>query len=95
MDILLKLQNWYKSECDGMWEHGYGIDIGTLDNPGWHVKVDLIGTNLESKHFEEINTDNSVDDWIICKIENKKFIGYGDSQKLKEILQIFLEWAIK
>lgn len=29
------LQKWYKSQCDGDWEHEYGIKIETVDNPGW------------------------------------------------------------
>jgi Immunity protein 53 len=26
------LQKWYQSQCDGDWEHGKGIQIGTLSN---------------------------------------------------------------
>ena len=33
--------NWYKTNCDGDWEHSYGITLQTLDNPGWHLTVDL------------------------------------------------------
>lgn len=33
MDILKWLENWYSSNCDGDWEHLYGITIRTLDNP--------------------------------------------------------------
>jgi hypothetical protein len=32
--ILPKLQTWYTEECNGDWEHQFGVDIGTLDNPG-------------------------------------------------------------
>ena len=27
------LQSWYQSQCDGDWEHEFGIRIETLDNP--------------------------------------------------------------
>ncbi len=40
-DILAWLQDWYRSRCDGTWEHSYGVKIDTLDNPGWLVTVDL------------------------------------------------------
>jgi hypothetical protein len=33
-DLLKRLQDWYVSQCDGGWEHTYGISIDTLDNPG-------------------------------------------------------------
>jgi hypothetical protein len=33
-DLLRWLQDWHAGQCDGDWEHSYGVDIGTLDNPG-------------------------------------------------------------
>ncbi|WP_203237204.1 Imm53 family immunity protein [Streptomyces gilvosporeus] len=37
LDPLSSLTAWYTSQCDGGWEHEYGIRIETLDNPGWSV----------------------------------------------------------
>ena len=45
-NILIWLQNWYDKQCDGDWEHTYGIQIGTMDNPGWSVKISLIHSGL-------------------------------------------------
>lgn len=39
--MLKWLENWYSSNCDGDWEHGYGIRIETLDNPVWAVRINL------------------------------------------------------
>src|SRR5260221_4160816 len=39
MTALSDLENWYRSQCNGEWEHGEGITIGTLDNPGWSIQV--------------------------------------------------------
>ena len=33
--VFQRLQKWYKSQCNGDWEHSFGIKIETLDNPGW------------------------------------------------------------
>jgi hypothetical protein len=33
-EILPWLQGWYATQCDGDWEHEYGVSIETLDNPG-------------------------------------------------------------
>ncbi len=49
--ILRKLQNWYAAECDGDWEHQYGIKIDTIDNPGWRVEIEL---NFTSKRYYEL-----------------------------------------
>lgn len=33
-DLVKRLERGYRSQCDGDWEHGEGVEIGTLDNPG-------------------------------------------------------------
>ena len=45
-DNLIWLINWYTSHCDGDWEHIFGIKIGTLDNPGWHIQISIEETEL-------------------------------------------------
>ena len=97
MNTILQLQDWYKSECNGDWEHQCGVQIETLDNPGWSVTIDLEDTDLENKPFSETSYGMEVDDpetsdWLLCKVENKSFKGVGGSDKLEEIIQCFLEW---
>ena len=87
------LENWYSSQCDGSWEHFYGIKIETLDNPGWAVEIDLCETELINKPFVEIDRDISDNDWLSCRLQNNKFEGFGDASKLYEILEIFRKWV--
>jgi hypothetical protein len=56
---LRKLQLWYSKQCDGSWEHHYGVSIDTLDNPGWTVVVDLTGTDLQSMQMESITEEKN------------------------------------
>jgi len=84
------IQNWYLSQCNGEWEHSYGVAIDTLDNPGWVVKIDLNKTPWEKAHFEELKFERAPDDWVRCLKEDAQFKGYGDSQKLELILNHFL-----
>ena len=93
MNVFDWLVEWYKSCCDGNWEHSYGIKIGALDNPGWSVKINLNWTDLEEKSFKEIAIDNGDNDWIFCKVEDKEFRGYGDPDKLNSLIEIFKNWA--
>jgi hypothetical protein len=93
MSVLKDLQNWYESQCGKNWEDQFGVEIGTLDNPGWEVAIDLADTGLESKAFQEIKSLGDEKDWIRCWVEGKRFHGVGGPQKLEEILGIFLEWA--
>ena len=79
--------------CDGDWEHCYGVKIDTSDNPGWIVEIDIIDTPLENKPFDTIHYGETDHDYLICKIENGKFEGFGDVTKLENILNCFLNWA--
>ena len=47
LSLIEWLQNWYKEQCNGEWEHVRGVTIETLGAPGWLVTVDLAGTPLE------------------------------------------------
>lgn len=93
MDMINWLQNWYQENCDGYWEHMFGIKIDTLDNPGWNVLIDLSDTPLEDKIFEEKKQYIDDDNWIFCIVKDGIFQGSGDSNKLGQILKIFREWA--
>ncbi len=88
-NVLKWLQDWYFSECNGDWEHSFGIKISTIDNPGWSVKIDLKETNLENMKVEHVLIENSEDDWYAYKIDNSKFESWGDPTKLEIMLEIF------
>ena len=99
MNTIQRLQQWYLYECNGDWEHTYGVQVGTLDNPGWLVDIDLHDTSVENTPFptiqygigaESIEDDNN---WLLCEVDNKVFKGRGGPEKLDEILTIFLDWA--
>lgn len=64
---LERLQDWYSSNCDDDWEHQYGIEIGTLDNPGWALKVDLNGASLEEVPLPEVKDRYEHEtEWLRC-----------------------------
>ncbi len=88
-----RLQAWYVAECNGEWEHTYGIVIETLDNPGWRVQVDLTETSLQSKVFEALVRETSPQDWIDCRVKDGAFQGHGGASNLEEVINIFLDWA--
>lgn len=93
METLERLQNWYASQCDGDWEHYQGVFIENIDNPGWMVTIDLIETELKDKSFETVQIERTENNWIICRVEEKKFKGDGGPYNLTELLEIFLAWA--
>jgi hypothetical protein len=93
MDALTWLQDWYLSQCDGDWEHSHGIDIGTLDNPGWRVEIRVAETELEGRPFVVVRANRAEHDWIDCRVEDGVFKGFGGPLKLTEILDVFRRWA--
>jgi hypothetical protein len=99
MNPLNEIQEWYYSQCNGDWEHSYGVKISNLDNPGWAVNIDLCETELEDIDFPqysyglEEHAESSGDDWLLCRRIGNSFEGRGGPYKLTEILDTFLKWA--
>ncbi|HEV3269419.1 MAG TPA: immunity 53 family protein [Candidatus Rhabdochlamydia sp.] len=93
-DDFLWLQKWYQARCNGNWEHDRRIHLGTIDNPGWSLTIDLEDTELENKNFQEINDiHRSEKDWTVCRVKNTKFEAYGGVENLPGILKVFRYWA--
>jgi hypothetical protein len=75
------------------------VKINTLDNPGWTIEINLEGTDLEEKTFAEHSygvgddAEGSGDEWLVCKVEDNKFIAAGGPRKLEEMIEVFLSWA--
>ena len=90
LEIIEKLQQWYSTQCDGEWEHQYGVTINTVDNPGWIVSIDLTGTELHNVNMEKYQQDLGENNWIFCEIRDQTFMGSGDPSKLGAILEHFL-----
>jgi hypothetical protein len=90
---LVRLQKWFEERCDGTWEQESGVNIETLDNPGWSVTVDLEGTSLENARFAPVTESRSEHDWVECRVQAAQFQGYGGPLNLEEVLTRFLDWA--
>ena len=96
MTIIDEFQRWYLGQCDGDWEHQYGIKIQTIDNPGWRISIDLAETPLSERAFPETQFQGEVgDDWYVCKVIDKKFEGACGPARLDRVISIFLDWAYK
>lgn len=87
------LMHWYLSNCDGDWEHGNGINIGTIDNPGWYLKITIGETNLSKKEFPPVEISRSENNWIFCTVKQDIFEGFGGPLNLEELIEIFRSWA--
>ncbi len=93
------LVQWYAAQCNGEWEHEYGIVIETLDNPGWLIKIDLSYTDLVGKPFETLAFNMKVADgdpkarWHHCAVDGEVFQASGGAHDLTTILGVFRAWV--
>ncbi len=101
-DDLHWLMQWYLDQCDGDWEHSFGIDIGTLDNPGWRLKIDLRNTALEDRPFTKVERGEAADDleewkqtgsWWVIEVKNGAFDAACGPLDLPAVLALFRQWA--
>lgn len=87
------IEEWYQKQCNGVWEHSYGVRIETLDNPGWMVEIDLKETSLWRNDLTEVNVERSASDWFRCRVGAGKFYGFGGANNLVDLIQTFLKWV--
>jgi hypothetical protein len=98
-DALTRLAHWFAAHCDGEREHHHGVSLTSLDNPGWWIKIDLTATELAGRSFapmlESIGPGGhpAGDRWLHCRLEGNVWNGTGDETRLKQIIEIFLDWA--
>jgi hypothetical protein len=92
-NCLARLEAWFASECNGDWEHTYGITLETVDNPGWMFTVEIKDTPLSGRPFTTVSERVSDSDWLHCAVADGTFRGSGGIGSLERILMIFLDWA--
>ena len=87
------LQRWYSSQCNQDWEHQFGVQIRTLDNPGWSLLIDLQETELADLPFIAQKIERTETDWIHCWVADYKFQAACGPKNLEEALGAFRKWA--
>ena len=96
------LMQWYLGECDGDWEHSYGVKIDTLDNPGWTLTIDLRDTSLSGRAFERVERGEPASDleewgavgsWLIADVKGDVFDVACGPLDLGAAIQVFREWV--
>lgn len=93
MDAISRLCSWYERQAINDWHEDHGVRIATLDNPGWSLKVDLEGTFLQGRAFQDVQIDRSDDDWVRVRRNGDVFEAFGGPSNLNEMIESFLSWA--
>jgi len=87
---LSALEKWYAGQCNGDWEHGHGVRIKTLDNPGWRVHISLRDTKRQDATLAVIKLTRRQDDWISYWVEKQEFQFACGPKNLSEAIDIFV-----
>ncbi|MER8510715.1 immunity 53 family protein [Mesorhizobium sp. M0199] len=95
LSMLEWLEEWYQGQCNGDWEHQYGIKIDTIDNPGWEVSIDLHGTQLYGRKFTDVSFQYGDEiDWFFVTVKDGTFKGFGVARNLSKIIEQFKKFAM-
>lgn len=92
-DSVRFLETWFKEQCDDDWEHSYKIEMGTLDNPGWRLRVDVRETDLEGLEADWVKVDRSEDDWVHHHADGRVSEAFGGAQNLVDLFDSFRLFA--
>ncbi|MET8711036.1 MULTISPECIES: immunity 53 family protein [Streptomyces] len=87
------IQSWYASNCDGEWEHEFGVRMATTDNPGWHIEVDVSETDLEGVEVRRERRELPEGGWMIAWSDGRTFQAACDPGSLGEVDALFEGWA--
>jgi len=94
MDVLERIQAWYKAQAERGRDPALGVRIQTLtEKPGWSVQIDLAGTPLSGLKLAPYREGATERDWLAYRIQNDRFEGIGDPTKLSALLFAFLDVA--
>lgn len=86
----VNLVRWYEKEiCT--YDILNRIEITTLDNPGWFLKVNLKGTKFEKAFFPQKKELRSENNWIVCNYENAEFSCFCGPLNILEAMQFFVK----
>lgn len=83
------LMRWYQSQCNGDWEHQHGVRMGTIDNPGWWLDVDLADTHHAGRTVRPNLIERSDDDWVFVEVKDDVFRARGGPGNLSEMIKEF------
>jgi immunity protein 53 of polymorphic toxin system len=94
MDVLERIQAWYKAQSERGRAPALGVRIHTLtEKPGWSVQIDLAGTPLSGLKLAPYREGATERDWLAYRIRDDRFEGIGDPTKLQALLFAFLDLA--
>ena len=108
MDNLEWLHLWYRSHCNGHWEHTRGLRLHRLEEApgairgaqqagtrrrGWRLAIKLSGSCPAAMRPRSTKLKSLDGGWLHCSITSERFIGTCDSDRLEQVIGVFRRWV--
>jgi hypothetical protein len=92
IDLAASMSKLLAELSNGEWEHGRGITLENLDNPGWALRICIDGTPYEGLDFPMRKIERSEADWINLQVSQEDgdrylctYCGVGNLQEAAEL----------
>lgn len=86
------LERWLTDHCDGEWESEFGIAL-TTSECGWHLRVDLVDTELDGRTARMDPADPEGPDWFDVHSDGRHFDASCSLGNLAPVLEAFADFA--
>ncbi len=87
------LMYWFWSQCNGDWEHEYGIVLDTTSEGKWKLDISISNSILDGVEFISNDFIANAGNEVECKFDNQSLVVYADTQNIIRVLQSFRAWA--
>ncbi len=88
------LMGWYNANCDGDWEHSYGVKIETTEEGGWLFQADLADTAYATDDLARRESRRSDADWLVVEIHDGAYRASGGGCSLIDIVAGFVAYVV-
>ena len=89
MDNIAWFEKWYANETYKNYGKKIEINISTIENSAWRIKINLKNTSFIKKDIEKDENFKSKYNWYKAKIKKNEFIAEGDFTKLSFLIGKF------
>ena len=88
------LGQWFVAQSNGDWEHGEGIEVTTIDNPGWAIRIRIEDTNLQGRMQDWVRWERDELAWLYWRSTGLVFEAACGPAELTRALDTFRGFAL-
>lgn len=87
------LQLWYHSQCDGDWEHQYGVTMTLKKSEEWEFDIDLTYTEMQGIHLSDAEQSDPEGGWLRWRSDGWHFRAECSRKNVIAVIAEFRTWV--